>query len=280
MATLRCLVVIPTYNECENIIPLVSAVLAQGREYEILIVDDNSPDGTGEIADELVKANPGRVHVMHRTGKLGLGSAYLAGFQYGLERGYEYLFEMDADFSHKPEYLPALLAAAQQTGVAVGSRLTDGGGVENWPWYRKLISRGGSGYSRKVLGLNLKDCTSGFKCFARSTLQVLNLAEQVQTRGFGFQIEVNCLCEWYSYEVAEVPIIFPDRVAGQSKMSGKIFLEALLLVWELRASKRRRQRAALVSFRHALAETSQFQSRFTTSERSSREILNMQGGGQ
>jgi len=230
----RNLIVIPTYNERENIVQLIPQILEQGSEYDVLVVDDNSPDGTGEVVDALVAQSNGRVQVLHRAGKLGLGTAYLAGFQYGLESNYDYLFEMDADFSHKPAYLPALLFAARQTGVAVGSRLVVGGGVENWPWYRKLISRGGSLYSRTILKLKVKDCTSGFKCFSRSTLQILKLSERVGSVGFGFQVEVNCLCEGYGYKVAEVPIIFPDRTQGKSKMTKKIFIEALMLVWKLR----------------------------------------------
>jgi dolichol-phosphate mannosyltransferase len=242
------LVVIPTYNERENIVRLTPEVLAQGPEFHILIVDDNSPDGTGRVADELAAHSQGRVHVLHRSGKLGLGTAYLEGFRFGLEHGYDFIFEMDADFSHQPRYLPDLLAAARRTGVAVGSRLAGGGGVENWPWYRKLISRGGSSYSRAVLGLKVQDCTSGFKCFSRAALQVLNLPSQVRSTGFGFQVEVNCLAEWCGYEVVEVPIIFPDRVSGQSKMSKKIFIEALVMVWRLRASKVERLRSILAGF--------------------------------
>ncbi len=230
----KCLVVIPTYNERENLPRLVPQVLAQSPQFEVLIVDDNSPDGTGEVADSLVRMYDGRVNVLHRAGKNGLGTAYLAGFRWGLERGYDYLFEMDADFSHKPEYLSPLLVAAQRTGLSVGSRLVAGGGVEGWPWYRKLISRGGSLYSRSVLGLRTHDCTSGFKCFARRTLQILDLPQEVRSLGFGFQVEVNCLAEWQGFEIAEVPIIFPDRVLGKSKMSRKIFVEAFLMVWKLR----------------------------------------------
>ncbi|HEX2914313.1 MAG TPA: polyprenol monophosphomannose synthase [Chloroflexia bacterium] len=234
----KCLVVIPTYNEKENIVALIEAIQKQGQEFDVLVVDDNSPDGTGQIVDELVEKSRGDIHVLHRSGKLGLGTAYMDGFRYGLERGYDYLFEMDADFSHKPEYLPQLLAAAKQSGVAAGSRLIAGGGVENWPWYRKLISRGGSLYSRAVLGLKVHDCTGGFKCFSRAALQVLNLPENVRSTGFGFQVEVNCLCEWNGFEITEVPIIFPDRVRGKSKMNQKIFFEALLNVWKLRASRK------------------------------------------
>ncbi len=254
----KLLVVVPTYNECENIGPLVSQILAQGSDYEVLIVDDNSPDNTGQIADELAAANPARVHVLHRAGKLGLASAYLQGFEYGLAGSYDYIFQMDADFSHQPHYLPELAAAARRTGVSIGSRLTAGGGVQNWPWYRKFISRGGSFYARKMLDLKVQDCTGGFKCFGRATLQVLNLAEQVQSRGFGFQVEVNCLCEWYGYEIAEVPIIFPDRVAGKSKMNRKIFIEALQLVWKLRASQNQRQRQALAGLRQTLTQVSNY----------------------
>jgi dolichol-phosphate mannosyltransferase len=234
----KYLVVIPTYNERDNIRPLVAEVLAQGADYEVLIVDDNSPDGTGQIALELAQSSEGRVKVLQRSGKLGLASAYLDGFRYGLEHDYDFIFEMDADFSHQPGYLPPLLAAAQRSGVAVGSRNVPGGGVANWPWYRKLISQGGSLYARSILGLKVKDCTSGFKCFSRRVLEDLNLAEQVQSTGFGFQVEVNCLCEWNGYRVAEVPIIFPDRVLGKSKMNQKIFWEALLIVWKLQANRK------------------------------------------
>jgi len=236
----KCLVVIPTFNERDNIARLVEEIQQQGSHFDILIVDDNSPDGTGELADQLAAASAGRIQVLHRTGKLGLGTAYLDGFKYGLKKGYDYIFEMDADFSHQPKYLPELLAAAQTSGVAIGSRLVPGGGVTGWAWYRKLISRGGSLYSRTVLGLKVHDCTGGFKCFSRAALQILNLPQQVRSTGYGFQIEVNSLCEWNGFKIIEVPIIFPDRVLGKSKMSGKIFLEALFMVWKLRSSKAER----------------------------------------
>lgn len=240
----RCLVIVPTYNECENLEQLVKEIQAQGSEYDVLVVDDNSPDGTGLLADQLTASSAGRVQVLHRAGKLGLGTAYLEGFQYGLQREYDYMFEMDADFSHRPGYLPALLQAARRSGVAVGSRNIKGGGVENWPWYRKLISRGGSLYSHTILGLKVKDCTGGFKCFSRATLQVLNLPENIHSTGFGFQVETNYLCEQFGYTITEVPIIFPDRVLGKSKMNQKIFLEALLMVWQLRARKVQLQEVA------------------------------------
>lgn len=232
----NCLVIVPTYNERENIGRLTLEILAQGPEYAVLVVDDNSPDGTGDLADELAQAHPARVAVLHREGKQGLGSAYIAGFRYGLERHYEYLFQMDADFSHHPKYLPALRAAAQETGIAIGSRLVQNGRVENWGWHRVVISRGGSFYARLVLGLKVKDSTGGFKCFARSTLQGLNLIEQKLVNGFGFQVQVNYLCERHGYKVQEVPIVFTDRTLGHSKMSRKIFLEAFVLVGRLRLS--------------------------------------------
>lgn len=229
----KCLVVIPTYNECENIGRLIPQILEQGPQFEVLVVDDNSPDDTAEVVAALVAEYDNRVALLRRPGKLGLGTAYIEGFRYGLAQGYDFLFEMDADFSHQPKYLLDLLKAAQRTGVAVGSRNIAGGGVENWAWYRKLISRGGSLYSQFMVGLKVKDCTGGFKCFSRASLQILNL-DEIHSTGFGFQVEVNCLCEWHGLEIAEVPIIFPDRVLGTSKMNGKIFFEALKLVWELR----------------------------------------------
>jgi dolichol-phosphate mannosyltransferase len=232
----KCLVVIPTYNERENIGRLIPEILQQGPEFEVLVVDDNSPDGTAEVVAQQVAEQDGRVRLLRRPGKLGLGTAYIEGFRYGLAEGYDFLFEMDADFSHQPKYLPALLKAAQRTGVAVGSRNVTGGGVENWAWYRKLISRGGSLYAQLLLGLKVKDCTGGFKCFSRAVLQMINL-DEVRSTGFGFQVEVNCLCQWQGLEVTEVPIIFPDRLRGKSKMNRKIFFEALRLVWELRVRR-------------------------------------------
>ncbi len=237
----KYLVIVPTYNERDNLEFLIKEILVQGLGYNVLVVDDNSPDGTGQLADELAQKNSGRVFVLHRTGKNGLGTAYLEGFRFGLNRGYDYLFQMDADFSHQPRYLNDLLEAARKTGVAIGSRNIAGGDVVDWPWYRKLISRGGSFYSRSVLGLSIKDVTGGYKCFSRAALQILNLDENVTCQGFGFQIEVNSLCEWAGLTPTEVPIIFPDRVNGESKMSGKILLEALSLVWKLRGRKEQYQ---------------------------------------
>jgi len=228
------LVVIPTYNERDNIADLVVRVLKQGDTLDVLVVDDNSPDGTGDIADRLAAANPKRVHVLHRSGRLGLGTAYIAGFQYGLAKGYDYLFEMDADFSHDPSYLPLFL---EQMGegydVVIGSRNIKGGGVRNWPLARRILSRGGSLYARAILGLGVTDATGGFKCFRRQVLESLNL-DSIRSNGYSFQIEVNYRCQQLGFRIAEIPIVFTDRVKGGSKMSKGIVLEAMVVVWKLK----------------------------------------------
>ncbi|HMU38057.1 MAG TPA: polyprenol monophosphomannose synthase [Pseudomonadota bacterium] len=227
------LIIVPTYNERENLPGLCKQVLAALPCADLLIVDDNSPDGTGKLADELAAQNP-RISVLHRSGKLGLGTAYIAGFRHALSKHYAYVFEMDADFSHDPAYLPALLAAAQDgAGVVIGSRRVPGGGTENWSLVRKLISAGGSLYARTILGLSVRDLTSGFKCFRRETLEAIDL-DAVRSNGYGFQIEMTYRAVRKGFSVAEVPIIFIDRRAGQSKMSGKIFAEAMGMVWHLR----------------------------------------------
>ncbi len=236
---MRSIVIIPTYNERENLPPLVAAVLAVAFDADILVVDDNSPDGTGELAESLA-ASTDRVRVLHRAGKQGLGTAYIAGFKYALAHGYARIVEMDADFSHRPEDLPALLRAAEQADVVVGSRNIPGGRAENWSPLRHLISKGGSLYARTLLGLPIKDCTSGFKCFRREALQAIDL-DGVVSNGYGFQVEMNYLCHRAGLRLVEVPIIFPDRTVGHSKMSSRIMREAATLVWRLR-----RRRPALV----------------------------------
>ncbi|HNF99021.1 MAG TPA: polyprenol monophosphomannose synthase [Pseudomonadota bacterium] len=229
----EALIIIPTYNERDNLPTLCDQVMAALPTADLLIVDDNSPDGTGQLADEMAKANP-RIHVLHRSGKLGLGTAYIAGFRYALSKHYQYIFEMDADFSHDPVYLPALLAAAKDgAGVVIGSRRVPGGGTENWGLSRQLISAGGSLYARTILGLGVRDLTSGFKCFRREVLEAIDL-DAVRSNGYSFQIEMTYRAVRKGYSVAEVPIIFIDRRAGQSKMSSKIFAEAMGMVWRLR----------------------------------------------
>ncbi len=227
------LVIIPTYNERENVGPITTAVLEAEPRCDVLIVDDNSPDGTGALADELALKQP-RIKVLHREKKEGLGRAYLHAFRWGLERGYQYLVEMDADFSHDPKYLPQLLDAAQGgADVAVGSRWVKGGGTVNWGPGRRLLSRGGSLYARTILGVGLRDLTAGFMCFNRRVLEAIDL-DAVKSSGYGFQIELKYRALKAGFTVKEIPIIFEDRRVGQSKMSQKIVLEALGMVWKLK----------------------------------------------
>jgi len=227
------LIVIPTYNESENLPLIAHAALEALPEAHLLVVDDNSPDGTGRIADQLAAADA-RVSVLHREGKGGLGRAYLAGFKWALEREYRYVFEMDADFSHQPRYLPVMLQAAQEgADLVVGSRYVKGGGTQGWGWQRKLISRGGGLYSRAVLGLKVHDVTAGFACYRRRTLEALEL-DQVFSMGFGFQVEMKYRTQRKGFSIVEVPIVFPDRTRGASKMSGRIFKEALVGVWRMK----------------------------------------------
>lgn len=229
----EALIIIPTYNERDNLKTLCDQILAALPSADLLIVDDNSPDGTGQLADDMAASNP-RIQVLHRSGKLGLGTAYIAGFRYALSKGYEYIFEMDADFSHDPVYLPALLGAAKDgAGVVIGSRRVPGGGTENWGISRQFISSGGSLYARTILGLDVRDLTSGFKCFRREVLAAIDL-DAVRSNGYSFQIEMTYRAIRKGFSVAEVPIIFIDRRAGQSKMSSKIFAEAMGMVWRLR----------------------------------------------
>ena len=230
----KVLIILPTYNERENLAAMVEAIFGQLPDAHVLIIDDGSPDGTGVLADAIAAQDEAAVHVHHRSGKLGLGTAYLLGFRWALERDYDYIFEMDCDFSHDPADLPRLLARAQAgADVVIGSRYVQGGGTQNWGLGRKLISRGGGLYSRLVLGIPVRDLTSGFKCFSRRALQVLPL-DRIRSGGFSFQIEVNYLAVKHGLQIAEVPIIFRDRRLGESKMSGGIFTEALLVVWRIR----------------------------------------------
>jgi dolichol-phosphate mannosyltransferase len=231
------LVTLPTYNELENLTPLVEQILALGDQFDVLVVDDGSPDGTGLVADHLKNVYPGRVEVIHRQGKLGLATAYLAGFRYGIMKGYDYICEMDADFSHDPQYLPAFIETARRQGadVVLGSRYARGGGVDNWSWSRRVISRGGSFYASRVLGLPYRDLTGGFKVFRREALERLDLA-MIKSTGYGFQIEMTYRLHQAGATIVEHPIIFRDRRAGQSKMSPGIFVEALIMVAGLRVS--------------------------------------------
>lgn len=229
---MKATVVIPTYNERENIARLAGEVLKQHPSLHILIVDDNSPDGTGIIADELASTEK-RISVIHRNGKLGLGSAYRTGFKAALEMGADYLIEMDADFSHDPSVLPVFLEAIADCDLVIGSRYLNGVSVVNWPIRRLILSYFASVYTRFVTGLAIKDCTSGFKCFRRSAIEAINL-DRVTSDGYSFQIEMNYKCKEKGFRILEVPIIFIDRHAGTSKMSKKIVREAVIMVWKLR----------------------------------------------
>lgn len=228
------LVCIPTYNEKDNLEPITQAVLAADRRVDILVVDDNSPDGTGQLADLLAKREP-RIRVLHREKKEGLGKAYLHAFSWALSQGYEFVLEMDADFSHDPKYLSTLLDEAEKgADLVLGSRYVTGGGTVNWGALRKIISRGGSLYARTILGIGIRDLTGGFKCFRRKVLESIALSD-VQSTGYAFQIELTYRALKKGFRIQEVPIVFEDRRVGQSKMSRKIFLEALVRVWKLRA---------------------------------------------
>jgi dolichol-phosphate mannosyltransferase len=232
----RALIVVPTYNERDNVEEVVERFLAAAPEAELLFVDDNSPDGTGELLDQLAAADA-RVHVLHRAGKLGLGTAYLDGFRWGLARGFDYLLEMDADFSHDPQYLPELLRLAREgADVVIGSRYVEGGGTENWGAGRKLISRGGSFYARTVLGVKVRDVTAGFICWRRRALEAIDL-DAIKSNGYSFQIEMKYRAIRAGLTLVETPIIFVDRRVGKSKMSRAIFLEALGMVWKLRLGR-------------------------------------------
>jgi len=219
------LIIIPTYNEADNLEPLVREIVALNAGFHILVVDDNSPDGTGEIADQLAQELP-VLHVLHRSGKQGLGTAYVAGFEWALQRGYAYVLEMDCDFSHHPRYLPAFLERISEADLVIGSRYVSGGGTVNWDILRKLISGCGNIFARVVLGLKTRDCTGGFRCYRREMLARIPW-ERLQLEGYGFQVGAVYYVERMDGRVVELPILFEDRRLGQSKMSGAIILEAL-----------------------------------------------------
>jgi dolichol-phosphate mannosyltransferase len=230
---MKALVVIPTYNEAENIERIVPLVLAQDPDVHVLVVDDNSPDGTGDVVDRMA-ASEGRIQCLHREGKGGLGSAYIAGFQWALANtDTKYVFEMDADFSHDPAAIPEFLEEIGDADLVVGSRYLNGITVINWPLSRLILSVGANIYAGMITGLPLKDCTGGFKCFRRETLEALPLSD-VRSDGYSFQIELNWHAWKQGLKLKEIPIIFTDRVEGVSKMSRKIIIEAMFMVWRLR----------------------------------------------
>jgi dolichol-phosphate mannosyltransferase len=228
----RALIIFPTYNERDNIEKIVHAVLPLDPRINVLIVDDNSPDGTGDLADKLAR-DMQTVHVLHREKKAGLGKAYIAGFKWAIEQKYDFIFEMDADFSHGPEYLKDFLREIQSNDLVIGSRYISGVNVINWPMARLLLSYYANVYTRVITGLPLRDATGGFKCFRREVLEAINL-DQVRSTGYAFQIEMSMRAWKKGFRVKEIPIVFVDRVAGTSKMSRKIMREAIWMVWALR----------------------------------------------
>ena len=231
---MESVVVVPTYNEAGNIGSLVSGVMSAG-DFSLLVVDDDSPDGTGRLADVLAQAYPGLVSVMHRRGKAGLGSAYVDGFRRVLAGPYSFVFQMDGDLSHDTRYLPIMREALRDgADVVIGSRYVRGGGSEGWPLRRRLLSKGGSFYARAVLGVGPRDVTGGFKGFRRDALERVDLT-QIQSNGYAFQLEMNYLCHRLGLRFAEVPIVFRERQMGVSKLTGGIFWEALFGVWRMRA---------------------------------------------
>ena len=229
---MKALVIIPTYNERENLSELLRRIFAQDLPVEVLIIDDNSPDGTGALAEEL-KAADSRIHVLHRPEKMGLGSAYVEGFRYAIAREYDAVFEMDADFSHSPESLPEFLRELENADLVLGSRYLHGVTVVNWPLKRLILSYGANVYSRVVTGMPIKDATGGFKCFRRQVLEAIDLT-RVKSDGYGFQIEINFKAWRKGFRIREIPILFVDRRAGTSKMSRRIVWEAAWMVWRLR----------------------------------------------
>jgi len=229
---MKALVIIPTYNERENLPLIVPDVLARDIRFSVLIVDDNSPDGTGHLADRMAE-DDSRVHVLHRPAKAGLGRAYLAGFKWALERDFDIVFEMDADFSHNPKFLPELLKASDNADIVLGSRYISGVNVINWPMGRLLLSYYANVYARVVTGLPVRDSTGGFKCFRRQVLQAINL-DSVHSNGYAFQIEMSFRAWKKGFRIREIPIVFTDREQGHSKMSKRIVREAVWMVPKLR----------------------------------------------
>jgi dolichol-phosphate mannosyltransferase len=228
---MKRLILIPTYNEISNIARLIEKIMNIDLNFDILVIDDNSSDGTGKIVDELVKKYL-RVKIMHREKKLGLGTAYIQGFKYALEEKYDYVFTMDADFSHNPDCLPDFLDKLKEYDFVVGSRYIRHGGVSGWPWQRKLLSRLGNIYAELVTGLRINDCTSGFMGIRKEVIEKSHL-DEIKSEGYGFLIECKYRAQKNGVKLKEIPIVFVDRVAGKSKISRKIIFEAIILVWKL-----------------------------------------------
>ena len=239
----KIMVVLPTYNEADNLATMAGELLALGVPgLEILIVDDDSPDGTGQIADSLMAQHPEQIHVMHRSGVRGLGTAYVSGFQYALDQGANLVVQMDADFSHSPGYIPEMAAATEEYDVVIGSRYVSGGGTDDrWSWWRVFLSWWANLYARFILGVTVQDATAGFKCWRRETLEGIGL-DRVRSNGYVFQVEMAYLTEKLGYRYLELPIYFEDRRIGQSKMTVPVKVEAALSTWQLRWRHRNARR--------------------------------------
>ena len=227
---MKTLIIIPTYNEFDNLRPLLQEIFSFAPAVDVLIVDDNSPDGTGKLADQIHVENP-QVNVLHRAGKLGLGTAYIAGFKYAVEHGYDAAFEMDADFSHDPRYLPDFLQKIENADLVIGSRYVEGGDTPNWSLLRRFISGGGNIFARFMLGIPVHDCTAGYRCYRRQVLESIEL-DTIESQGYAFQVELVYRVYKHGFKIVETPIIFMDRRVGKSKMSRTIFLEGL--TWVIR----------------------------------------------
>jgi dolichol-phosphate mannosyltransferase len=234
MESKKSLVILPTYNEKENILKLIPAILELHTGIDIVVVDDNSPDGTGTIADQFHQQYP-NVQVLHREGKWGLGTAYVAGFKFGLEHDYDYFITMDADFSHHPKYIPSLLAGAEEGDVVIGSRYIPGGGVRNWGWHRRVLSRTANLVARLLLGFPVKDCTSGFRCYRKSVLQQIKL-DKLFSNGYSFLEEILFCCKKNGCTFKEVPIVFVDRELGKSKIAKNEIIKAMMTLFRLRCN--------------------------------------------
>ena len=242
---MKTLIIIPTYNELENLRPILEKIFSFAPETDVLIVDDNSPDGTGQLADEVAQENP-HVHVLHRAGKLGLGTAYIAGFKYAIAHDYDAAFEMDADFSHDPRYLPDFLKAIEHADLVIGSRYVPGGDTPNWSFTRRMISGCGNVFARFMLGIPVHDCTAGYRCYRREVLESIDL-DTIQSQGYAFQVELAYRVMRQGFKIVETPIIFMDRRVGKSKMSRAIVLEAFTYVLRTKFGKKPPVRATLRS---------------------------------
>lgn len=238
---MKTLIIIPTYNELENLRPLLKELFSYAPDTDVLIVDDNSPDGTGDLADKMHGQNP-QIQVLHRAGKLGLGTAYIAGFKHAVAHNYDAAFEMDADFSHDPRYLPDFLKAIEDADLVIGSRYIPGGNTPNWSFVRRMISGCGNIFARFMLGIPVHDCTAGFRCYRREVLENIDL-DSIQSQGYAFQVELAYRVMRQGFKIVETPIIFMDRRVGKSKMSRAIVLEAFTYVLRTKFGKKPPMRA-------------------------------------